>query len=318
MAPENHQRITRKSLLQTATTAAVCSIAGELPVFAADHRTIKNTYVKKAAIIWYSQAGNTRRYGECAAHAFTEKGIAVTASDYRDFDAGAVGDYDLILIGSPVFYYDVPGNFKKWISSLKPIDGTPVAGFMSFGGAGGNQHNAACTLLDLMVEKGGVPVGMGLFGNMSTYPPTWSMGMEERILRYRHLPDEQTFAKVKDFALAALGNVGKNSPLTYRKKFDFNEAIKGGFSIFWAARLFTGTHRIDQKACIQCGTCTEKCPTGAIEYTTYTVTSGKCIYCYGCVNNCPAGAIDMTYMGKKLSGFNEFTKRHGIVIKDPA
>ncbi|HSV98137.1 MAG TPA: 4Fe-4S binding protein [Spirochaetota bacterium] len=309
--------LTRKSLLRTAAAAAACTIAGDLPVMAREHKPLKSTSVKKAAVIWYSQAGNTRRYGECAARVLSGKGIAVIASDYRDFDADGIDAYDLIVVGSPVFYYDVPGNFKKWLSSLKPIDGTPVAGFVSFGGEGGNQHNTVCTLLDLMAEKGGVPVGMGLFGNMSTYPPTWSMGMEERILKYRHLPDERTFRKVKEFTVSALENVGNNRPTDYRRKFDFREAIKGGFSIFWGARLLTGTHRIDRKACIQCGTCTEKCPTGTIRYASYTVTSGTCIYCYGCVNNCPAGAIDMTYMGKKLSGFNEFTKKHGITLNNP-
>jgi ferredoxin/flavodoxin len=318
MPLEREKSLTRKCLLQTAGAATMCSIAGELPVLAGKRPPMKTTSVRKAAVVWYSQAGNTRRYGECAARALSEKGIAVTASDYRDFDAAGIDAFDLIVAGSPVFYYDVPGNFKKWISSLKPIDGMPVAAFVSFGGEGGNQHNTACTLLDLMVEKGGVPVGTGLFGNMSTYPPTWSMGMEERILKYRHLPDEKTFDRVREFALSSLGNVEGNKPVDYGKKFDFREAIKGGFSIFWGARLMTGTHRIDRKACIQCGTCTEKCPTGAIRYKDYAVDSGKCVYCYGCVNNCPAGAIDMTYMGKKLSGFNDFTKKHGIVLKDPA
>ncbi len=318
MAAGKPTDMTRKSLLQTTSVAAVCSIAGELPVFAREYRPIKNQQVKKAAVIWYSQAGNTRRYGECAAAALSAKGIAVTASDYRDFDAGGIDAYDLIVAGCPVFYYDVPGNYKEWLSSLKPIDGTPVAGFVSFGGEGGNQHNTVCTLLDLMVDKGGVPVGAGLFGNMSTYPPTWSMGMEERILKYRHLPDERTFDRVREFTLSSLGNVEVNKPITYSKKFNFSEAVKGGFSIFWGARLMTGTHRIDRTACIQCGTCTEKCPTGAIRYKDYAVDSGKCIYCYGCVNNCPAGAVDMTYLGKKLTGFNDFTKKHGIALNNPA
>ena len=105
--------------------------------------------------------------------------------------------------------------------------------------------------------------------------------------------DEKTFERVREFALSALASVEANRPLSYGKRFDFREAIKGGFSIFWGARLMTGTHRIDRAACVQCGTCTEKCPTGAIRYSDYSVDSGKCIYCYGCVNNCPAAAIDM-------------------------
>lgn len=318
MSERNDEAITRKSLLGAASITALCSLAGEVPLFAAAPRPMRSAPVRRAAVLWYSQAGNTRRYGECAARALSTRGIAATASDYRDFDAASLAGFDMIIIGSPVFYYDVPGNFKRWIEALPAIEGVPVAGYVSFGGEGGNQHNTACTLLSLMAERGAVPVGLGLFGNMSTYPPTWSMGMEERILKYRHLPDEKTFERVREFALSALASVEANRPLSYGKRFDFREAIKGGFSIFWGARLMTGTHRIDRAACVQCGTCTEKCPTGAIRYSDYSVDSGKCIFCYGCVNNCPAAAIDMTYMGKKLVGFNDFTKKHGITLKDPA
>ncbi len=318
MTEHDEEMMTRKSILQAASITALCTLAGETHLFASKPPPIRKTSISKAIVLWYSQAGNTRRYGEYAAGVLKASGIDVTASDYRDFDAATLADYDLLFLGSPVYYYDVPGNLKKWIQALPSIEGIPAAGFISFGGEGGNQHNTVCTLLNLLAEKGAVPVEMGLFGNMSTYPPTWSMGMEERILKYRHLPNEKTYERVSEFARSALTNVEENRPLSYKKRFAFHEAIKGGFSIFWGARLMTGTHRIDRDKCIQCGTCTATCPTGAIQYKSYAVYSGKCIYCYGCLNNCPASAIDMTYLGKKLTGFIDFSKKHGITLKDPA
>jgi hypothetical protein len=56
----------------------------------------------------------------------------------------------------------VPGNFKRWIRRFR-LGGLPVAGYVSFGGEGGNQHNTACTLLTMMSEKVAFP-GMGLLG----------------------------------------------------------------------------------------------------------------------------------------------------------
>ncbi len=145
---------------------------------------------RTAAVIWYSQTGNSERTGRLIAETFNKKGLNVTASDYRDFDRGSIGTYDLIVAGSPVYYYDVPENFKRWLKSLPEITGKPFAAYVTFGGPGGNQHNTVCTLAELLAEKGGVPVGMETFGNMSTFAITWSYGNEARVLEYRHLPDD--------------------------------------------------------------------------------------------------------------------------------
>ena len=52
---------------------------------------------------------------------------------------------DLIVMGSPVFYYDVPGYVKNYIRSWPDLNRTPVAAYVTFGGPEGNQHNAAAT-----------------------------------------------------------------------------------------------------------------------------------------------------------------------------
>lgn len=87
-------------------------------------------------------------------------------------DRSALKNYDMIIVGSSVYYYDVPENFKKWLGSMPQIKGRPVASYVTFGGTGGNQHNTACTLVELPADKGGVPVGMNAFGNMSTFALT--------------------------------------------------------------------------------------------------------------------------------------------------
>ena len=130
MSERNDEAITRKSLLGAASITALCSLAGEVPLFAAAPRPMRSAPVRRAAVLWYSQAGNTRRYGECAARALSTRGIAATASDYRDFDAASLAGFDMIIIGSPVFAYlsektenimegkDFPFNFPKLLSDI--------------------------------------------------------------------------------------------------------------------------------------------------------------------------------------------------------
>ncbi len=310
---------TRKSFLKKAIGAMALGVmSGGTRSFGKIPKTMRTNKPHKTAVIWYSQAGHTEKYGRCVAKTLAKNGLRVTASDYRDFDKRSIPKFDLIFFGSPVYYYDVPGNFQNWLRSIPRIDGTPVAGYVSYGGAGGNQQNTVCTLLNLVIEKGGVPVNMGMFGNMSTYAPTWSIGNEERILKYKHLPNKKTYLKVADYALKALHNVKANKAIDVIKEADLREKIKGDVSILLGAKIFTFSHSIDKSNCIQCGTCTKKCPTGAINHKEYSVNTGACIYCYGCVNNCPAQAINMTFMGRKVFGFKDFVQKHNITLQEPA
>ena len=77
---------------------------------------------RTAAVIWYSQTGNS----ELIAETFNKKGLNVTASDYRDFDRGSIGTYDLIVAGSPVYYYYSDAD-------VCPIDSGPRAAGAGYG-----------------------------------------------------------------------------------------------------------------------------------------------------------------------------------------
>ncbi len=311
----------RKTFLAGSLAAAGTLAAWRLNMLAATPETrsikIKTTDPKKGAVIWYSQTGNTRRYGRLIAHTWKKSGLTVTASDYRDIDPAILPGMDVIAMGSPVYYYEVPVNFRTWIASLPRLDGIPAASYVTFGGEGGNQYNTVTGLLQSLGALGGVPVAMGLFGNMSAFAPTWSMGNTERILQYRHLPEGGTYERVSLFAATVLNNVKSGTGITVAKKSDYRELFKGSFSI-WGTKLFISNHHINAKTCTGCGTCVEKCPVEAVSLAPHHINTSRCIACFGCVNNCPAGAMEMSFMGKKVYGYREFMKRNGITITEPA
>lgn len=271
---------------------------------------------ESAAVVWYSQTGNTARAGRVIAQTLEAQGLRVMAGEYRQVDKASLAACDLVIAGSPVYYYDVPENFKTWLAGIPEMQGRPVAAYVTFGGAGGNQHNTACTLLELLAKRGGAPVGLNAFGNMPTFALTWSYGNTARVLKYRHNPDRKTYAAIRAFARDILAAVDGGQSMEIAREFNYRDFIKSDPSI-WGTKLFIDKHTINREKCIDCHTCTEKCPVGAIDLPNYQVNRERCILCLGCVNNCPEQAIDMVFMGKPVYGYHEFKRRYNIVIPDP-
>ncbi|HPS57460.1 MAG TPA: EFR1 family ferrodoxin [Spirochaetota bacterium] len=310
--------LTRKVFITGTILTATAIITGckSMGIKIKNNRVMKNGKIKTGLVIWYSQAGNTERIGRVIVSSWRKQGIKVTSGDYRNLDAEKISGYDIIAAGSPVFYYEVPENFRKWLKTIPSIEGIPVASFVTFGGAGGNQHNTACELLALLADKGGVPAGMKEFPNMSTFAPTWSAGNGGRVLKYRHLPDEGTFTTARSYAESVLSNAQAGKGIDVKGNFSLNNLIKGGTSIAFTKLVMTG-HSIDDKKCIRCGKCSESCPVDAIGPDKASVDTDKCIACFGCVNNCPVNAVKIRFAGKDVYGYTEFLKRNNITIREP-
>jgi ferredoxin/flavodoxin len=270
----------------------------------------------KAIVLWYSQTENTARTGRCIGRCLETHGLSVKVADYRELKQEELSSFDLIVAGSPVYYYDVPSNFKQWLSTAPSLKGKRVAAFVTYGGEGGNQHNAACTLLSLLTDKGGAPVGLDAFGNMSTFAITWSTGNTKRILKYSHLPDGRSYERMCAFSGLLSENLKKGCAIEFRKNTDYREWIKGSPSIRGTKALIT-RHTIDKDRCVKCGKCERICPVAAIDIDKGTVDRPRCIACLGCVNNCPEQAVVMEFFYKTVTGFSTFKKTNNITFTEP-
>jgi ferredoxin/flavodoxin len=277
--------------------------------------SIKNP--KKGLVLWYSQTGHTARIGRLIKHAWQQKNLEVDGSDYRSFDLNTIKNYDLIAIGSPVQYMDVPVNLQTWMESIPMIEGIPVTAFVTYGGHGDGQHHTACDLLEYMATKGGVPIGFSLFGHMSTFAPTWSaMGNPERILAFKDHPNNDTYKQALQFADLMLEKVSSGEAFVIDREFGMDTLMRVLPQISLTKLLITD-HHIDTETCIQCGTCLDKCPMDVIDLDTGEIETNRCIACLGCINNCPVQAVQMKYMGKEVYGYKVFLKRNQIRILKP-
>eukprot|EP01022_Parablepharisma_sp_SALTPOND_P001195 TRINITY_DN105799_c0_g1_i1.p1 TRINITY_DN105799_c0_g1~~TRINITY_DN105799_c0_g1_i1.p1 ORF type:complete len:284 (+),score=81.84 TRINITY_DN105799_c0_g1_i1:1-852(+) len=278
---------------------------------------MKTRRVERVLVAWYSQTGNTGRYGRLLAATMRRAGVRVTAGDLRELDQSQASGYDLIVVGAPVFYYDAPAFAQNWVRSLPELKGTPTAVYVSFGGPEGNQHNAACSILECLVQRGGVPVAQKAFMNLGSYPLSWAGDkIEQTPWKNQDLPDQQTYAQVRQYARHILDLVAQGQSAEFAKKLTLRE-ISTYFGPIWWTKRSIDQHYILADKCIACGTCVEKCPAGAIDLGAHSVNREACVLCFGCLNNCPAQAMYMDYDGTRLIGYLEFLKLKHLKVMEP-
>ncbi len=278
---------------------------------------MKTTRTGRALVLWYSQTGYTEKYGRLLAHRLEKLGMNMTASEIRRFNAQGMGDFDLIVIGSPVYYYDTPDYVKSWIGSLPGLKGTPVAAYVSFGGPEGNQHNAACSILQLLAEREGVPIAQTAFMNMSAFPLSWSEDkVHEKTWMSKNLPNEETYDRVREYAVYLAIQVKEGKDVEFSKRITLRECTTYLGPIWWTKK-FVKNHSIVEEKCIECGTCVEKCPADAIDLSAFKVDRDACVLCFGCINNCPAQAVHMEYSGERVIGYRDFMKMKNLSVKEP-
>ena len=273
--------------------------------------------IRSATVLWYSQTDNTRKCGEVLAKTFDKQGITVELGELRNFDKVNIIEADLLVIGSPVFYYDIPNYVKNFITSLPDLNGMPVAAYVTFGGPEGNQHNAACSILEGLVQKNGVPVGLETFMTSKSYPPSFKTYAQDLIEnRNTLLPDKHTYQKVRAYAGGIQSEVEKGNALVFKRTLTLRE-FSTYFGPIWWTKRFVENHYIIEANCVECGVCVEKCPTNAIDLDTFSVDTETCVLCFGCINNCDFQAVNMEYGNEKLIGFNEFLKINKLNFKLP-
>ena len=295
-------------------SAALCLPVSLTRECMAAYPDLKTRDPKKVLILWYSQTGQTRRYARLIGCIMKGKNLAVDEREIQEVDKKILPDYDLIIVGTPVFYYDTPSNVSDWLKTIPSIKGTPVAAFVSFGGPEGNQHNASCHILKLLANKGGVPVGRDAFRNIPSYPtPKWDSANQ---ISGQHLPNAATFEQVRRFTADTLEGISRGETISVSYEIALREGLRV-LPLVWLNKKVINKHTVDASKCIGCGTCVRKCPTKAINPFKQIVDHDKCLACFGCLNNCPADAVVMEYSGQRLYGFREYLERNKITIMEP-
>lgn len=242
-------------------------------------------------MIYFSPTGSTRKIVREIAKAAN---LNCQETDLTTPDASAVScqytNDDFLILGFPVYSGRVPETLRERLESFRG-DNTPLAFVATYGNR--DYDDALLEIGMLLTQKGFKVVAGAAFVTQHSIVPTIAAGR----------PDEEDMNAIREFGRRLVDRVREITDLSALPELQ----LKGNYPFREYKGIPFKPHTT--KACIECGLCAAKCPTGAIPADTPSIThKDKCISCMRCINICPNQA-------RRLRGYERFLAKMAIASK---
>ncbi len=243
----------------------------------------------KSLMVYFSQGGTTAQVAENIAAGLHTAEYHVERCNMKDERPPDLDGYDLLSIGSPVYYFRPPFIVMDYVNSLPDLAGLPAFVFMLHGTYRGDASNA---IRRALARKGARE--MGYFHCLGADHAL--NYLKEGYLFSPDHPTAEELAQAQVFGRQVAARVAgkpyvrprndRPPSLVYRlERFLANR---------WLARqVYSRLFKVDAENCTACGACTKLCPTGNIaEDKDGRPTWGRnCLLCLRCEYKCPQEAI---------------------------
>ena len=243
----------------------------------------------RAAVAYFSQNGTTAQVAESIAAGLRDAGCNVDLSNLRDGPPADVGSYDILGIGSPVYYFRLPFNVTDYLESLPPIRGKSVFYFLVHGS---HAFDAVNSLRHFVMRRGAIDVGY-----FHCYGAAYFLGhLKEGYLFSPDHPSTHELERATAFGTDVATRAAKgqrvsakeepNPPLAYRLE-------RRMMSRWLVENLYSRLFKVDPDKCTACRKCVDICPTKNIVENEQgrPLWGRQCLYCLSCEMQCPEDAI---------------------------
>ena len=275
----------------------------------------------RALILYYSISNNTKWLGIKAQEALTSKSWESDIFHLRDFNSKKYPyNPDLIILGVPVHYWDIPNPAIEKIRSLPRFNETAAFVFSSFG-------RCVCNSVPFLLAKELVEKNCRILGGGQIVSP--HSAKVEGGQRLGDLEMEFGKGQPNDIALGEFVSVIKR----LAEEIETNKAVQidlkelkklhtKGIVASLMSYLTSDRQRMRsmphieyaKENCEYCYKCIKSCDAGAIKCTSLkeiVINKKMCNKCYKCTDICPSGALT-TNWNKVIFG----TKVIHIFAKD--
>ena len=269
----------------------------------------KRNWLPKTVIVVCSPHGNTLKVARAVKEGFLNQGIEPILIDLtgvpwhriRAFDYSMIEDYDLVVLGSPVYAWRVIEPIELFLLGLPTTNAKLGAVFVTYGLISGSAlYHAAKSLF----KKGYEILGA------AKIVASHSMIFEEEKDQFRLHPDQEDLNLATTFGRILVSKARHSGPRQVpmdmlKPKSLVIRILEKLIATRFGMALLPRVH-FATEICIQCGQCAESCPVNILTLDPYPTQVGDCIKCYNCVNICPTNAC----MTPSMWAFNTF---HEIV-----
>jgi len=249
----------------------------------------------RCLISFFSQGGTTTRIAESIADGLRRSGYEVDLAKIGRDRPPDVSGYDLIAIGSPVYYFRLPFPVTDYLERLPRLDGLPAFAFLLHGTIRGDA---------------GERIRRALAGKGARDAGTFTARGADRFLGYLKLgvlfsPEHPTYEEImraeqfgRDVARrAAEGSfqgIDEERPPAFVYRV---ERFLTGRRL--TRHLYSRLFRVSRKKCTACDICMKLCPVGNLMPGEggRPVWGQDCILCLTCEQSCPKDAINSPVTG---------------------
>jgi flavodoxin/NAD-dependent dihydropyrimidine dehydrogenase PreA subunit len=245
--------------------------------------------MSRCLIVFFSQGGTTGRIAASIAKGLRAGNHDVDIHNLKDGPPPDPGAYDILGIGTPVYYFRPPFIVSDYLNSLPALSGKPVFAFILEGAYGNDTGNVVRRALE---RKGGKEIGYARYHGADYFLGYLKHGY---LLSPNH-PKPDAIAQAEQFGQeVAARSAGKAYA---RPPYDAPPAMMYRLERFLVNRLFVRQMysrllMLNKKKCNACGICVKLCPTRNIsEDKKGRPRFGRnCMLCFSCEMKCPQGAI---------------------------
>ncbi|ADK82603.1 EFR1 family ferrodoxin [Sediminispirochaeta smaragdinae] len=269
------------------------------------------------SILVFSPSGHTLKVAKNIEKAFKEKDNTVRLINITgkpEFLYGehikealekALGEYDLLCIGGPLYAGHVEHTILQTIGALPVPDEQHSKLAVPFVSYGGVHSSVALEEMGKKLRKKGYKSILGIkIAAKHTLTSTYANVI------YEDKPgpeEEKLIAEAVEHVISIIHTKGKDAE-NQSKAFKYAPPKERFlFKIFSQEKLHRNFKqvRIDAAKCIKCKKCISACPVDMFTYADGEIVmhrdNSSCILCAECFHTCPAGAIEHPYieMGRK-------------------
>lgn len=256
--------------------------------------------MKKAILIYFTGTGNTKLLAESIKNRFYLENLYDVDLFEINIDTKVIDlkDYDLIIFSYPIYAFNTPIIFDKYIKKLKLL----------------NKKY-------LIIKQSGEPLKLN---NTSSYKlRKWIKKNNGELLEeYHFLYPYNIHFKYPDNLVKELYILNNKlmDILIYELKNNIKNTTKLNYFYILNSKLFkiqrlggpinSLFYRVDKNKCINCNLCINNCPTHNIELKNKKIKFHlKCIMCMRCSFSCPTDAINIGMLQSwKVNGAYDYDK----------